>query len=234
MLSDTAKDALTYIRYYIELIGTFVEGYDYPRFAADLRTFHAVTRCLEIISEASKRLPADMKARHPTIQWRQMARRRQQVPPRLRGRGTPSRLGDRSRCVAAVARGRFSRVGLLRVTGSSGLPVEPRKPGDLLHVAFLKAATDAPVAQQTLSGRASLAGSRPARLITCTSVYAAVADFAAAFSQLIIQGVPNWSTNMPKRAAQNVSWMGIVTLPFSDSAANRRSACEGSLTLMLT
>jgi uncharacterized protein with HEPN domain len=73
MLSDTAKDALTYIRYYIDLIGTFVEGYDYPRFAADPRTFHAVTRCLEIISEASKRLPPDVKARHPTIQWRQMA-----------------------------------------------------------------------------------------------------------------------------------------------------------------
>jgi uncharacterized protein with HEPN domain len=38
-----------------------------------LRTFHAVTRCLEIISEASKRLPQDVKARHPAIPWRQMA-----------------------------------------------------------------------------------------------------------------------------------------------------------------
>ena len=73
MLSDTAKDALVHIRYYIQLIGTFVEGYDYQHFAADPRTFHAVTRCLEIISEASKRLPQDMKARYPTIQWRQMA-----------------------------------------------------------------------------------------------------------------------------------------------------------------
>src|ERR1700733_6372162 len=72
MLSDAAKDALTHIRYYIDLIGAFVEGYDYPRFAADLRTFHAVTRCLEIISEASKNLPQDVKARHPTIPWRQM------------------------------------------------------------------------------------------------------------------------------------------------------------------
>ena len=73
MLSDTAKDALTYIRYHIDLIGTFVEGYDYPRFATDPRTFHAVTRCLEIISEASRRLPEDLKARHPTIAWREMA-----------------------------------------------------------------------------------------------------------------------------------------------------------------
>ena len=73
MLSDAAKEALIDIRYHIDLIGTFIEGFDYPRFAADPRTFHAVTRCLEIISEASKRLPQDMKERHPAIQWRHMA-----------------------------------------------------------------------------------------------------------------------------------------------------------------
>jgi uncharacterized protein with HEPN domain len=32
-----------------------------------------VTRCLEIISEASRRLPDDMKSRHPALLWRQMA-----------------------------------------------------------------------------------------------------------------------------------------------------------------
>jgi uncharacterized protein with HEPN domain len=32
-----------------------------------------VTRCLEIISEASRRLPAEMKSRHPEITWRDMA-----------------------------------------------------------------------------------------------------------------------------------------------------------------
>ena len=35
--------------------------------------FYAVTRCLEIISEASRRLPNELKARHPTISWKQMA-----------------------------------------------------------------------------------------------------------------------------------------------------------------
>jgi uncharacterized protein with HEPN domain len=34
---------------------------------------YAVTRCLEIISEASRRLPDTLKQRHPHIQWRQMA-----------------------------------------------------------------------------------------------------------------------------------------------------------------
>jgi uncharacterized protein with HEPN domain len=32
-----------------------------------------VTRCLEIISEASRRLPDGLKARHPGIPWKQMA-----------------------------------------------------------------------------------------------------------------------------------------------------------------
>jgi uncharacterized protein with HEPN domain len=73
MLSNTGRDALTHIGYYIDLIGTFVDGYDFLRFAADPRTFHAVTRCLEIISEASRRIPAEVKARHPSIPWRQMA-----------------------------------------------------------------------------------------------------------------------------------------------------------------
>jgi uncharacterized protein with HEPN domain len=38
-----------------------------------VRTVFAVTRCLEIISEASRRLPDAMKARHPSIAWRDMA-----------------------------------------------------------------------------------------------------------------------------------------------------------------
>ena len=32
-----------------------------------------MTRALEIISEASRRLPDDMKARHPDIPWNEMA-----------------------------------------------------------------------------------------------------------------------------------------------------------------
>jgi uncharacterized protein with HEPN domain len=42
-------------------------------FTADLRTVYAVTRCLEIISEASRRVPDHVKSRHPSIAWREMA-----------------------------------------------------------------------------------------------------------------------------------------------------------------
>jgi uncharacterized protein with HEPN domain len=42
-------------------------------FKSDLKTIYAVTRCLEIISEASRRLPNEIKARHTGVAWKQMA-----------------------------------------------------------------------------------------------------------------------------------------------------------------
>lgn len=57
----------------MDLAGEFTRGLDREAFAADLRSAYAVTRCLEIISEASRRLPEDLKARHPAIAWKQMA-----------------------------------------------------------------------------------------------------------------------------------------------------------------
>jgi uncharacterized protein with HEPN domain len=64
---------LSDVRYHITLIQRFVEGLQYEQFAEDLLRFHAVTRCLEIISEASRRLPDELKARHPAVAWQQMA-----------------------------------------------------------------------------------------------------------------------------------------------------------------
>lgn len=32
-----------------------------------------MTRCLEIISEASRRLPEELRARHPTVPWDRIA-----------------------------------------------------------------------------------------------------------------------------------------------------------------
>ena len=61
------------IHYHIILAERFADGMDYDALHDDLRTTYAVTRCLEIISEASRRLPDEVKARHPSIQWRDMA-----------------------------------------------------------------------------------------------------------------------------------------------------------------
>jgi uncharacterized protein with HEPN domain len=57
----------------ITLAQTFVAGMSYEALRDDLRTTYAVTRCLEIISEASRRLPDELKARNPSIAWKQMA-----------------------------------------------------------------------------------------------------------------------------------------------------------------
>jgi uncharacterized protein with HEPN domain len=70
MRSDKASAALRDIARHIELAARFTAGFDYEGFVADQRTSYAVTRCLEIISEASPRLPDDLKARHPSIAWR--------------------------------------------------------------------------------------------------------------------------------------------------------------------
>ena len=73
MRSDAAPGALRDIAHHIQLAVSFTAGLDYERFRDDLRTVYAVTRCLEIISEASRRLPDALKARHPTIPWKEMA-----------------------------------------------------------------------------------------------------------------------------------------------------------------
>jgi uncharacterized protein with HEPN domain len=42
-------------------------------FLADMDRRRIVERCLEIISEASRRLPETLKERHPQIPWRKVA-----------------------------------------------------------------------------------------------------------------------------------------------------------------
>ena len=73
MPSKSPETALRDILYHIDLAAQFAAGLNYERFQDDARTLYAVTRCLEIISEASRRLPEEMKSRHPLIAWSDMA-----------------------------------------------------------------------------------------------------------------------------------------------------------------
>ena len=70
MLSDRARDALEGMRTNIAAIREFSAGMSRPAFVADRRTLYAATWALEIISEASRRLPDDIKARHADVPWR--------------------------------------------------------------------------------------------------------------------------------------------------------------------
>ena len=73
MHSEQTDIALRDILHHIDLAESFTRGFDRDLFKSDVRTVYAVTRCLEIISEASRRLPDQLKTRHPTISWKQMA-----------------------------------------------------------------------------------------------------------------------------------------------------------------
>jgi uncharacterized protein with HEPN domain len=53
----------------ISAIRDFTSGMDVEIFMSSRKTIYAVTRALEIISEASRRLPDDFKSRHPALDW---------------------------------------------------------------------------------------------------------------------------------------------------------------------
>lgn len=51
----------------------FVGNLTYKEFIADRKTLLAVIRSLEIIGEASKKIPTNIRNKYPTIQWKKMA-----------------------------------------------------------------------------------------------------------------------------------------------------------------
>lgn len=53
----------------IDAIQDFTSRMDRDDFASDRKTVYAVTRALEIISEASRRLPEKVRDRNPEIDW---------------------------------------------------------------------------------------------------------------------------------------------------------------------
>jgi len=57
----------------MESAEAFVEGMDFDDFQADDKTASAVVRKLEIIGEAAKQIPGDLRQRHPQMRWGEMA-----------------------------------------------------------------------------------------------------------------------------------------------------------------
>jgi uncharacterized protein with HEPN domain len=68
-LSDYPGDITTAIADAIE----FTSGMDYETFAADRKTVNAVIRSLEVVGEATKRIPTSFRHKHPDIPWSKMA-----------------------------------------------------------------------------------------------------------------------------------------------------------------
>ena len=70
---DRTRLVLDHIEQALDDIATLVHDLDEAGFRADRHRRLAVERCIEIISEASRRLPDDLKAEHPDIPWRAIA-----------------------------------------------------------------------------------------------------------------------------------------------------------------
>jgi hypothetical protein len=59
---------------------SFVSGITYEEFSKDTTRLFAAIRALEVISEASRRLPEEMKLRHKQIDWPAVAAAGKHLP----------------------------------------------------------------------------------------------------------------------------------------------------------
>jgi len=57
----------------------FVEGMSYEEFIQDEKTIFAVVRALEIIGEAVKNIPQDVRRSYPEIPWKNIAGMRDKI-----------------------------------------------------------------------------------------------------------------------------------------------------------
>jgi uncharacterized protein with HEPN domain len=73
MPSERGRRRPTETRQNIRLIQEWTNGLDCAAFRSDLKTIYAVTRALEIVSEASRGLDTETKARFPNLPWTDIA-----------------------------------------------------------------------------------------------------------------------------------------------------------------
>ncbi|MHC1575728.1 MAG: HepT-like ribonuclease domain-containing protein [Methanosarcinaceae archaeon] len=78
----SAREAADYIEdilnSMLDLQG-FICEYSYDQFADDRKTQYAVVRALEVIGEASKNVPLEIRDKHQAIPWREMATMRDRL-----------------------------------------------------------------------------------------------------------------------------------------------------------
>ncbi|MFN0112866.1 MAG: DUF86 domain-containing protein [Blastocatellia bacterium] len=69
----TYHDYLADILDAVEKAEGFIRAMTVEQFKADDKTIFAVIRALEIIGEAAKRIPEDIRQKYPAIPWQEMA-----------------------------------------------------------------------------------------------------------------------------------------------------------------
>jgi uncharacterized protein with HEPN domain len=73
MARISVAERLGHILEALDRIETYTTAKSLDDYLAERMLRDAVERCLEIISEASRHVPAELKARHPEIPWRGVA-----------------------------------------------------------------------------------------------------------------------------------------------------------------
>ena len=58
---------------------SFVQGMDYDSFCTDDKAVYAVIRAFEIIGEAARQIPENVRQSNPEIQWREIAAMRNKL-----------------------------------------------------------------------------------------------------------------------------------------------------------
>jgi uncharacterized protein with HEPN domain len=72
----TERDIEDYLQDILETIEScerFIEGMDYDQFTSDEKTIFAVNHALEIIGEATKHIPEEIRKEYPSVPWKKMA-----------------------------------------------------------------------------------------------------------------------------------------------------------------
>ncbi|MGV8127649.1 MAG: DUF86 domain-containing protein [Methanothrix sp.] len=72
----TGRDCWEYVEdlaRYMNFALQFTEDMDFDEFANDPKTVIAVTKCIEVVGEATKHIPDSFKTKYQEIPWRDMA-----------------------------------------------------------------------------------------------------------------------------------------------------------------
>jgi uncharacterized protein with HEPN domain len=72
-MKRTSIDYVTDILTCFQETQEFTQGLDFEGFSKDRKTVNAVVRSLEVMGEAAKRIPPEIRENYPEIPWKRMA-----------------------------------------------------------------------------------------------------------------------------------------------------------------